>query len=541
MMPTNLSDEQAVNTTLQFCMLGVTSAARFLRYVLPKFKAGKVEDLADLTLISDACSFYRGGTVSADTPEVRSMISDLSGVLPEELNGEFFFIGNRSDLSYFWRKGEDGQALPLYKEMIEKAVTNEDLKKSVIAGMTKARLDGLITDHGDHYRLTECGYKAIHRTDFITNRLKGELERLGLVSSVLVADREKTINDRIDRKLRELGLEHRYDGCDRVTINKEKLVFLENEKSIDTYVPGTKHSKTVEFAKSDLIELDERTYAVFLDPARQYRVGGDGGQQLYGEKELFAYYDNKNKEKRMIDQIQKGKLPDQIHQIPEDRSGNWFVLDRNGEPAEYTVTRLWQTDEGAHFNLRSVDGKNGDLLLPDEAFGVTAFRNREIGSVYWREHQAEVMQMQNAIGFADAADPIEITVLPRNYIQADDSYRIAIQGGRLQPGGEYVEIPATQVVKQADGSIRINLIDQNYTATTGQYRYTLSPNGVKDLAVVQKGATVATTAQVGNVVKTTVNAVPAVDGVSAAAKVVMNVSTKVAEGISSSAGLTLKQ
>ena len=144
----------------------------FLQSTADVLKA-EAEKINGGELLSDACSKYRGGFVSKESPELTPMIDNLKGVDVPAANGNFYFTGGRGDLSYFWKKTGDNTYIDMPKSMID-GIQNESLKANVTSTMTQARLEGLVTDEGDFYRLTEQGNKAIHNPKFVAERLKKE-------------------------------------------------------------------------------------------------------------------------------------------------------------------------------------------------------------------------------------------------------------------------------------------------------------------------------------------------------------------------------
>jgi len=133
----------------------------------------EAEKLNGEELLSDACSKYRGGFVSKESAELEPLIENLKGVELPRASGEFHFTGGRGDLSYFWQKNGDNSFVNMPKSMID-GIKDESLRANVVSTMTQARLEGLVTDEGDFYSLTEAGNKAIHNPKFVADRLHKE-------------------------------------------------------------------------------------------------------------------------------------------------------------------------------------------------------------------------------------------------------------------------------------------------------------------------------------------------------------------------------
>lgn len=302
MMPMHVTSEESLNSTTQVYATGALAAVKAVRLTAKatvktakwtgRFIAKHHTKPGTTTeeLIKDACSAYRGGFVkNANDPEVSSMVNDLAGDGSEKLDGRFFFTGDRTDLSYFWRRADKNSACVMPKTLIED-IDDLELKSKVTSTLTKARMDGYIIPTQDAYVITPKGEKLIYDTNFITERLKKEV---GILSDA----GEQLEKDRINATLKARGIDPaKYDGYDRATVNKRMLKIGETDtRDVKYYVPGTKRKLTVEIPKKDTLDIDGQTEGIFLDPKKDYKVTENGGQsRMIKGDELFRHYDNKN-------------------------------------------------------------------------------------------------------------------------------------------------------------------------------------------------------------------------------------------------------
>ena len=178
-MMLNITEEQSVNGAFILISQGA-SAAKSLYSWLEKRKSNQLKD-ADIQvqkqateLHSDACSYYRGGYVNnANTAEMTSLINDLRGTEFTRADGNFIFLGDKSDLSYFWKKNERNESLVLERSCID-SIEDPSIRRGTLSAVTQAKEKGFLTFDGNAYALTEKGKEAILDPGFIANRLKGE-------------------------------------------------------------------------------------------------------------------------------------------------------------------------------------------------------------------------------------------------------------------------------------------------------------------------------------------------------------------------------
>ena len=178
-MMLNVTEEQSVNSAFNLTAQGISAGFRFSSW-LEKRKTKQTTE-ADLQvqkkaaeLRSDACSYYRGGYVkNADSAEMKELIKDLRGTEFTRANGNFVFLGDKSDLSYFWKKNEKNENLILPRSCIE-SIEDKSVRRGTLSALTQAKEKGFLTFDGEAYAITEKGKEAILDPGFIANRLKGE-------------------------------------------------------------------------------------------------------------------------------------------------------------------------------------------------------------------------------------------------------------------------------------------------------------------------------------------------------------------------------
>lgn len=298
----HVTDDQSINSAMMLSGVGAAMAFKMARFTVihayKKHRQNAKPEAAD-PLLSDACSAYRGGHVSSEDPEAQTLLRDLSGgdeLIDATAEKPFFWLGDKSDLSYFWKKTERDTEVMLPRSVIDE-IPDEALRKRVLSNITQARIEGTVLPIGDAYFLTDEGRKRILKPDFIRSRLVKECEFLGIATNGLEEIREQKQNDYIDKRLEELGLTGHFDGRDRITLNKKTLlVDAGADDVVRFFVPGTSREKQVDIPKTDLIELDEKSYAAFLRKDAAYMVNGEP----MPEAELFLYFNDKNKKKQQI-------------------------------------------------------------------------------------------------------------------------------------------------------------------------------------------------------------------------------------------------
>lgn len=178
-MMLNVAEEQSVNSALNLTTQGISASFRFSSWLERRKKNSAAEkdiqaQKEATELRSDACSYYRGGYAkNTDTAEMKELINDLRGTSFTRKNGNFVFLGDKSDLSYFWMKNEKNENVVLKRSYVE-SIEDKSIKRGTISALTQAKEKGFLTFDGEAYALTEKGKDAILDPGFIANRLKAE-------------------------------------------------------------------------------------------------------------------------------------------------------------------------------------------------------------------------------------------------------------------------------------------------------------------------------------------------------------------------------
>ncbi len=582
----NISNEQEVNQALNLCELGGRAAFHLGAWI--QKHSAKIS--AETTLLENATSYFRGGHYTAGETEMRELIHDLAGTDDARLDGNFVWLGDRSDLSVFWRKTDAKHHTTVAQSAIDSL--DEKLRAKVKKTLSAARVDGLIgfnpTD--GKWTLTDKGKNYILRPAFVTQRLEKECKALGIAAVVLNDAAKDELNDRINRRLSELGLEGKYDGCDRITLNKEMLYLGSDDTDHRFYLPGTKRKEQVFIPKDDVIELDDKTYAAFLRPKETYTVSGAAFPTLSGT-ELFRHFDNKNKDQdqnqkttvsaargerkaaatverkaaapveRQKPSVSVGRSPaspansfssfntnDFFRAALEKSYGKDFFVDcditegetrfiptfhgAQAEIKEFVFTRRWQRSDGDLLNFHSVDGSEGDILVPEAAIGSYAATTREAAEEYLKDHSGEAKEYWNTIssGFSEAEKEADekVTVFELNNFSVTkrgdgDFYSVSSR----QTPWESVKIPAGDIRDAGDKAVATIRSAADYTVSIGGVEHTASARAVSEMLTgggakaAAKTAAKTAAATTAKAAMTTVSAaIPPVDGVTAAAKLV---------------------
>lgn len=178
-MMLNVAEEQSVNSALNLTTQGISAGFRFSSWLERRKKNSAAEkdiqaQKEATELRSDACSYYRGGYAkNTDTAEMKELINDLRGTSFTRKNGNFVFLGDKSDLSYFWMKNEKNENVILKRSYVD-SIEDASIKRGTLSALTQAKEKGFLTFDGEAYALTEKGKDAILDPGFIANRLKAE-------------------------------------------------------------------------------------------------------------------------------------------------------------------------------------------------------------------------------------------------------------------------------------------------------------------------------------------------------------------------------
>ena len=178
-MMLQVTEEQSVNGAFNLISQGA-SAAKSLYSWLEKRKQNDLKqselnvEQAKTDIRSDACSYYRGGYVAnPNEAEFKALENGLRGTEFTRADGNFVFLGDKSDLSYFWKKNENNESVVLLRSYVD-GIEDASVKRGTISALTQAKEKGFLIFDGEAYSLTEKGKTAVLDPEFIANRLKAE-------------------------------------------------------------------------------------------------------------------------------------------------------------------------------------------------------------------------------------------------------------------------------------------------------------------------------------------------------------------------------
>lgn len=178
-MMLQVTEEQSVNGAFNLISQGA-SAAKSLYSWLEKRKQNDLKqselnvEQAKTDIRSDACSYYRGGYVAnPNEAEFKALENGLRGTEFTRADGNFVFLGDKSDLSYFWKKNENNESVVLLRSYVD-GIEDASVKRGTISALTQAKEKGFLTFDGEAYALTAKGKEAVLDPGFIANRLKAE-------------------------------------------------------------------------------------------------------------------------------------------------------------------------------------------------------------------------------------------------------------------------------------------------------------------------------------------------------------------------------
>lgn len=572
----NITEEQSINSSMTLCETGIRAAFRFGRWLVKYSLDKSAKSHAINRELENACSAFRGGFADSDSEAARELINDLSGTQDARLDGSFFFVGDKSDLSYFWKKNDANNSAPLLRQYIED-IPDESLRNKVISTLSKSHVDGLTDFDGKAYTLTDKGRLAIFNSDFVVQRLNTECKILGIAGESLKTRSDELRQRRIDARLKELGLDGSFNNHDVITVNKGKLLKEINENgTYSFFIPKTNRNGVFNISKEYVIELDGKTYAVFLDKNAEYSVQANGKEYTVSEEQLFKYFDDKNalfterapramelaQTEAKWEHVLKSDLPmehkkaaaedtaskmgnfneDDFMALAMKRSytdalseaGNEYtVFLKDGTEIECEVTRTWHDIDGVkHYNLTSIDGSYQDVLIPEDAVGSIAFSSPAEGRAFISEHPDVFSEYQEILSVqTDGSESRTVYSINKNaWTEHDNDYLINSAASKY----EKVEVPKHNGVKQDDDSLML-CIDRsnNYRVTSGKYSYEVTGKGAEK--VIGKNAHIVVGKEAAQAIKATQTvaaAIPPVEGVSAAAKTAMHAVSTIAQGAS---------
>ncbi len=509
-MMAQVTEEQSINSALMLCTSGIQSGVRFggwiTRHAIPLIKGGLGKDKIE-KLISDACSAYRGGFVEkSNTAEMKELIDGLRGTEVARANGNFFFLGDKTDLSYFWKKVDKKSNSILLKQYID-SIPNDMLRKNVTSIMTQAKAEGLLSYDGKAYALTDKGKAAIYDPKFVARRLEAEEGFLQNTADVLKAEAEK-IN----------GGELLSDACSKyrggfVSKDSPELTpMIDNLKGVDVqaangnfYFTGgrgdlsyfwqkTGDNTYIDMPKSmiDGIQNESlkanvtstmtqaRLEGLVTDEGDFYRLTEQGNKAIHNPKFVA--------ERLKKEAITEAKGLDGVGE-------KYHVFTNGTEAHEFNVIKADIVNKGDVW-LTLSSKEQGDIFIPKESINIIAFENKEEGLAYVQANSEKVAEYQEIIKIQEniKAEASEQLIGAEEYTkdieETDASYLVSVGENDY----EKLEIPKADVEKLEDGSIRATMYnDKEYTVKSGEGSYKVNGAGAKDL--LDKGGSAAKTAE----------------------------------------------
>ena len=369
----HLSGEQEADTSLDVLTEAGTGAFKLTRThpikFIKRFLPGKTDSEINSTL-SDACSMYRGGVYDLRREaEYTELLDGLVG--SKAAHGKpFEFVGNNSDLSYFWAKDINGKSVPLSKDSIE-AISSEPLRQKVTATMNLCYTEGLLNYDAKtgNYTLTEKGEKLIYKPEFIQSRLCKEA---GVSTSI---DKETEALERMTAR--------GFEGCKYATVDIKSLGATVTEDGLKAYVPGTSRKWKATFPEGTYFSLSDKTYEVYIKPDAEYFV--DGAPTPVKGDELAKHFEIKKivpDMKAPASDPLATKLEGLRAETAEFENGAYVYAvnpySESLEVSQYRVSYSVANKESGEvfYGLKSTDLKAPDLQLPEKANGKLLFASR---------------------------------------------------------------------------------------------------------------------------------------------------------------------
>lgn len=481
----NISEDQNLNSALSLVWEANTAAFRFEKWLFKMGYKHRHLFIKKKSVAEEACSMYRGGYFEGEEEELKQLFKDLAGTEDSRLDGNFFFLGRESDLSYFWKREKShigAKNVSMKKSYIE-SIADEELRSSVLANFSVAEFRGYLVQKNGEYVLTEEGKKRIYCSDFIFNRVKHECQYFGIAVKKLDRLTTEAKKGLIDQKLVELGLEGKFDNCDRATLNIDTLLAKAHEESLEFFVPRTGRKMTIEISKENLLKLDERTYAAFFDKNAEFTVKLGDEKKMMSEKELFSYFDNKNERmqggKQTVEAagktVKKTAATAEQAMSETTRIGKEYeVFLPDGKFHKLTATSEWNDENGLrHINFKDKTGELGDILLPADADGKLVFTDKAVGERFIAENKAicekyhTLLEKQLPQEYFNRT--YEVRIESGRWVETDECYTVA---SSKTTEYERLRIQKENAREQADGTLIATLNEKTeYTVSTGEYTY----------------------------------------------------------------------
>jgi len=531
MIPMHLSDEQSVNSTMMMVGGLGRGAFRMARWLARHRKRLEKPDKGN-ELLKDALSVYRGGEMKGSGSEeaLKDLIRDLSGTRDISAGEQFIFTGEKTDLSFFWKR-EGGGAAILPKSSVM-AIPDEVLRDQVSSILAEGVLAGSLAEGPSGWSLTRKGEQEIYRMDFVKERLKSELVFSEAALGDLSAEKERILHDRIDTALLKAGIDPaRYEGYNRATLNKQTLFVREFDDQIQFHIPGTGRRGGMLIPKSDLFDLNEKTYAVFLHPEKAYFISEKPGaiKRVSGQ-ELFARLEDKNKKDlARLKTIVEAKGDNLALVIDPSRAGeSWLICDRHLNDFVFTAKGEAILPSGTEVIVLDGMGR-GDFVMPKSAIDTVAVPQDQAEAFLQIRDPEKVAAFWEAQSGLDSQLPEsgELMIRAGSFSETAEAYEVQTAGS----GFEHVVIAKSDGRMLPDGSLAVRIREDSALLRSGQYSQTITKDGTQAVLKVYGGTAMGKAAGISA-------AIPAVDPVSAGAKAVMQAAGGAAQAAGQAIGLS---
>ena len=394
MMPMHISGDENVDTSINITSEGSIGLYQLVKFILKHVP--KTEEKAVNKIVEEALSLYRGGAYDTTMgPQLEGFLENLTG-LDDITNIPFEFQGNRTDLSYFWRKDESGNRPTLSKEIIE-SIPDENIRHKVEQTMAKCYVDGFLdynsTTHS--YTITAKGIDSIYKSDFVSDRIERE------TIDILKAEEKLEAESRMT--------ERGFSGCNRITIDIKSLGAVETQNGLFSRVPNTKGKLFVELPKDEFFYVNEKTVEAYINQGGSYTLLDKNStpQKIVSGEELSKFYEIKN-------QTQVRAEPTTSEVIHQENASETYVPQKKATfKAGEEVWATSQYEEGVSLSLYKVeyaieDKVNGEIvykLIPDtpdkavilqteSCVGITVFKDQFYGTAMLTSEAGKITAIQ---------------------------------------------------------------------------------------------------------------------------------------------------
>jgi len=394
MMPMHISGDENVDTSINITSEGSRGLYQLVKFILKHVP--KTEEKAVNKIVEESLSLYRGGAYDTTMgPQLEGFLENLTG-LDDITNIPFEFQGNRTDLSYFWRKDENENRPTLSKEIIEK-IPDDNIRRKVEQTMAKCYVDGFLdynsTTHS--YTITAKGIDSIYKSDFVSSRIERE------TTDILKAEEKLEAESRM--------AERGFSGCNRITIDVKSLGAVETQNGLFSRVPNTKGKLYVELPKDEFFYVNEKTVEAYINQGGSYTLLDKNStpQKIVSGEELSKFYEIKNPAQVKAESTSL----EEIHQ--ENASETYVPQKKATFKAGEEVWATSQYEEGVSLSLYKVeyaieDKVNGEIvykLIPDtpdkavilqteSCVGITVFKDQFYGTAMLTSEAGKITAIQ---------------------------------------------------------------------------------------------------------------------------------------------------